>query len=248
MKRCILLVCAITLASVTATDAQAQFRGRGGGFGVGGLLMSEEVRQEVNLSEEQQQELRAMGEETRNEMRERMRTLWEGYREMSEEERNAAREDMRAEMEEMRVEVESRVKKVLKPEQFDRLRQIELQQEVSRRGSSEALSQGRVAEELGITDEQREQLQAKAAEVQQKLNEKIQQLRADAREEILGVLTAEQRAKYDALVGKPFEMPQRDFRRGGGRDRGERGDRGRRGERERRGRPDSGSSESPELE
>jgi len=230
------------------TDALAQGRGGrggfGGGFGVGGLLMSDEVRQEVNLSEEQQQELRAMGEETRNEMRERMRNMWQGFRDMSDEERAAAREDMQAEMEEMRVEIDNRVKKVLKPEQFERLRQIELQQQINRRGSSSALSQGRVAEELGLTDEQRQQMQAKAAEAQKELEEKMQKLRNEAREKVLSVLTADQRAKFDALLGTPFEMTQRGFGGPGGRDRGDRGARGRRGGE----RPSSGGGDAPELE
>ncbi|MEM9185995.1 MAG: hypothetical protein AAGB00_05800 [Planctomycetota bacterium] len=241
--------CIAALLVLAASDAFAQpgggfggrgFGGRGGDrpnpFGIGALLMSEDVRGEIELLEEQEQELRAMGEE----MRDKMRSAFSGMRDLPREERRAAMEDARSEMESIRSEMESRVKEVLMPHQFERLQQIEVQQQM-RRGGTASIASGRAADLLGLTDAQKEEMQKKAQEEQERLQAKIQELRAAARDEILTVLTPEQRAKYDELVGKPFEMQQ-----GGGFGRGGFG--GRRGGGQRGERPGGGSPGRPELE
>ena len=67
-------------------------------------------------------------------------------------------------------------------------------------------------------------MQTKLTEVEATLQAKIAELRREAREEVLSVLTTEQRTKLDALTGAEFEFPtanrQRNGRRrgaGGGR-------------------------------
>jgi hypothetical protein len=57
---------------------------------------------------------------------------------------------------------------------------------------------------LGITDAQKEALQAKQQEIEASLNEKIAKLRTEAREELFSVLTTEQQAKLKGMIGKPF--------------------------------------------
>ncbi len=240
MPRLVLILTVLSTFALTSVDALAQrggFRGGfaggpGGGFGVGGLLMSEQVRGEIELLPDQEEELRALGEDTRD----RMRDLFSGMRDLPREERRAAFEDARAGMEEIRQDVESQVKEVLMPHQFERLKQIEVQQQMARGGTA-SVAQGQLAEQLGLTDQQKEEMQQKAQEAQRDLQEKITQLRLEARESILSVLTSEQRAKFDQLVGKPFEMDQR------GAGRGQRGFReGSRGN-ERRGERSAGRAE-----
>lgn len=230
----------IAMLSLVAAEVSAQppgrggFGGPGGGrlnpFGVAGLLMSEQVQGEIELLDDQKAELEAMRDELRDEMRDRFRDMFSGMRDMSREEREERMVEVREEMEEIRENIESRVKGVLMPHQFDRLRQIELQQQMQRGGGA-ALTGGRLAEALDLTDAQKKEMQRKAAEAQAELEKKIQQLRLEARESVLEVLTSDQRAKFDELVGKPFEMEQPAFGRGGDRFR-RGGDRGRsRGER-----------------
>jgi Spy/CpxP family protein refolding chaperone len=143
---------------------------------------------------------------------------------------------------------------------MDRLRQIETQQQIQQ-GGARSLMGGPLADKLGLTDEQKAQLREKAREVEASLQEKINAARAEAREEMLTVLTSEQRATLDEMTGTPFnlsEQPQ--WGRGGDRgdrgDRAERGDRGgRRGDREggrgegrgRRGGDRPAPSDEPEL-
>lgn len=222
----------LTLCSVfclLSAELLAQPPGRGrGGFGRGmggqiGLLMNEEVRKEIELLEDQESDLRAMGEEIRDEIREEMGDMFRGMRDLSPEEREARMEDIRARMDEVRKEAEGRMAKILLPHQVERLKQIEVQQQIQREGGA-ALAEGSLAEKLNLSDEQKAQMTAKAAEARKELEEKIRQARQEAQEKILSILTPEQRAQYDAMVGTPFELQRGDDR--GRRDRGPRGFRG----------------------
>jgi Spy/CpxP family protein refolding chaperone len=116
---------------------------------------------------------------------------------------------------------------------MERLKQIDLQSKVQSRGAS-ALTSGDVAKALNLTDEQREKLEKRAADVQEELQMKIKQLQADARKKMLDVLTPDQQAQLEKMMGQQFDLPEQNFRdrfRGrGGRDGGRPGDRPDRGQ------------------
>jgi Spy/CpxP family protein refolding chaperone len=212
------------------------FGGPFGGGGTLGLVMREEVQQELQIVDEQREQVEALADETRDQMRDEMRDLWGQLRDLSEEERRAKFDEIRGRMEAMNADLEGRLKKVLLPHQFERLKQIDVQVRVQQRGAS-ALTSGDVAEALNLSDEQREKLEQRAEEVQQELRDKMRELQLEARNKMLEVLTTEQRAKLDELMGDAFELREGDSRFGrggffGGRrgrdsDRGRDGDRGR---------------------
>jgi Spy/CpxP family protein refolding chaperone len=89
-----------------------------------------------------------------------------------------------------------------------------LQTRIQQRGAA-ALTTGELAETLNLTDSQREKLEERAAEVQEELQQKIRQLHVEARNKLFEVLTAEQRAKLDTLIGDQFDMQGPGFGRGG---------------------------------
>jgi len=144
-------------------------------------------------------------------------------REMSQEEREQRMAEVREKMEKQRTEMEGKVKEILLPHQIKRLEQIQVQTRMRWAGTSGALGSEELAEKLGITEEQREKLQAKQEEVQKKLAEKIAKARQEAQDEILSVLTPEQVKKIKDLIGEPFEMQRQ---RGGPGGRGAQGGRG----------------------
>lgn len=226
-----IVACCLVVGQL-AGEAFAQPGGRGGRGGPGGLnrgmggvgtlLMSEAVQQEVGLDAMQLEELRTVGDSIRDEMRDRMRGRFRDFRDLNEEDRQAAIAEMRAEMNEVQAEVEDRIRGVLKPSQMERLKQIELQQQMQR-GGAQALTRGSIAEKLGITPEQQEQMREKAQEEQVKLQQQIQQLQQESRERVLSVLTEAQRAQLKELTGEKFDMPQPDFGQRGGDRRGQRG-------------------------
>lgn len=222
-----------SIICLVSADTFAQ-RGRGGpGRGMMGgqigLLMNDSVKKEIELLDDQEADLRAMGEEIRDEVRAEFGDMFRGMRDLSPEEREAKMEDIRARMEEVRKDAEGRMAKILLPHQVERLQQIEIQQRVEREGGA-AVAGGALAEKLGLSDEQKAKMQEKAAEARKELEEKVRKARQEAQEKILAVLTPAQRAQYDALVGTPFKMEQGDR---GRRDRGRGGDRGDRGDRRR---------------
>jgi Spy/CpxP family protein refolding chaperone len=234
---------AMVFALSTAATAQPPgggpggrgFGGPGGGGGLGMLLRSDEVRAELELLDDQTEKLQAIEEEMRDKIRETMGGRMRGGE-------RPDWDSMRATFDEMRKEVEEKIGEVLTTQQMDRLRQIETQQQIQR-GGARSLMGGALADKLGLTDEQKQQLREKARETEAKLQEKIAAARADAREEMLSILTSEQRATLDEMTGTPFTMSEQpQFGRGGDRpdrgDRAGRGDRGRRGDRE--GRPGEG--------
>ena len=102
---------------------------------------------------------------------------------------------------------EERLRAILTPEQAVRLRQIRLQREGAR-----AIRRPDVAKELGLTDEQFAKLRPnppmppKEGEAPKPpaSGERPDLKAEDAR--LLGMLTEEQRAKWRAMLGKPFDF------------------------------------------
>jgi Spy/CpxP family protein refolding chaperone len=218
--------------------------GFGGGPGGGGatqLLQDENVRRELDLVDEQVSKLRDIA----TKLQEDMQAQFQGFdfgslRDLSEEERNARFAEMRKKGEEVAASAQKEIDGVLLPHQRERLKQLMVQSQM-RFGADRALTSGTLAEELGITEEQKETLAKKQEEVQQSLQEKMAKLRQEAQDELLSVLTPTQQAKLKSMVGEPFTFAQPQFggaggggfgggRGGFGGDAGGRGGRGRGGE------------------
>jgi hypothetical protein len=191
-----------------------------------------EVQHEVELTDDQKTELGKLRTEIRDQIRNQMQDSFNGMRDLSEEERQARIDQIRTQMDTIRKDVEAKLQKVLLPNQFDRLKQIDLQSRVQREGAA-ALTSGELADQLGLTDDQKEQIQQKADQVQQDLQAKIRQARLDARNQLLDVLTTDQRTKLETLMGTQFDLPEPNpnpgqfGNRGGNRGANGRGGRGR---------------------
>lgn len=213
----------------TATLAMAQGPGgpggpggrRMGGFGMQGgmmggglmLLRMPEVQTELKMTQPQIAKI----DEAQQTVREAMREVFQGgFQNMTQEERQKAM----AKIEEIQNKA---VASILDQTQLKRFKQLELQ-----RAGAMALMRPAVAKELGLTEQQ----QAKLRELQQKqmedmralfqgggfqnmtpeerqqLGQKMQEMRKKAEEAALGVLTAEQKAKWTEMIGKPFKFPE----------------------------------------
>jgi Spy/CpxP family protein refolding chaperone len=224
----------IALAQPPGGGGPGGFGGPFGGGGLDGLVMREDVQQEIQLVDEQLDKVTEVAEEAREKMFNELGGLREELSGLSEDER---RERFRSKMAELNAEVESKLKKALLPHQLERLKQIQLQSRMQSRFEG-GLSSRAVADALELSDEQREKLEQRAEEVRKELQEKIRQAQAEAREKMLDVLTPEQKAKLEELTGAAFQMSDenRFFGRGGFRGRGERdGERNGRGGRGNRG-------------
>jgi hypothetical protein len=202
----------------------------GGGGGLIGFLAIEEVRKELEMLDDQVEAVQKMGEELRAQMRAERENQEGGerpdYRNMSEEERQKFMEEMRKRGEERNKVIEAKLGEILLPHQVDRLKQIALQQ-----AGVGALMNPEVTAKLGLSDAQKEKIQAAMqergsqmrermqeifrGEDRENMREKFEALRKEMDEKVLALLTVAQKEELEKLKGKPFEMPQRRF--GGGR-------------------------------
>jgi len=204
----------------------------GGGAGGGGLstlLRDSKVQEELELVEDQVADL----EEIQSEMRQEMMEMFRGgggFRDLSDDERRERMEELRAKITERTKEMDEEIGQVLLPHQLTRLRELNFQSQIQRSGTDGMADNESIIEALGITDEQKEKMKKAAEEASKKLEEKIQKLRQQAQDEVLAVLTPEQRKKFKELKGESFEFSnnRRGPNRGGleGRRGGDRGGRG----------------------
>ena len=225
---CLVLSAAMTALAQRQTGPRPGPRGPGG-LDVAALLRLEQVQQEINLTEEQQTQIQALGQEQREAMRQR----FEGLREMSPDERREAMAAMREQLAERTAEVRQKLAETLTDQQMQRLGQIRAQMEGER-----VLLRPAVQEQLGLSDAQKEKLSEIAEAGREKMRERFQAARAEdadrealrgqiqaAREEMqkdmMGVLTSEQRKQFGAqIMGEPFELDREALMRfGPGRER-----------------------------
>lgn len=219
-----------TLVALLSSGAMAQrgrggqggpggFGGPGGGFGGGrlGTVLRDDVMRDLEIIPDQEDKLRDL----QDEMRDKMREQFEGLRDLSDDERREAFQGMREKIEKLTADYDKEIDTILMPDQRAKLDQRVLAQSVQFGGAG-GLTNAAAARALGLTEDQQKKLQEKAREVQEDLQAKIEKLRTEAEDEILAVLTPEQREKVKKLIE---ERPQ--FGRGpGGRGQGGRGGQG----------------------
>lgn len=249
-KICLLTFTAGLTLCLCSMDVMAQpGRGRGGpggggqGFGrrgagvaggTGGLLRRDDVRKELELTDEQLEDLQALNQERGGFDRRALREEMEG---LSDEERRERFTEIRNERE---AEVKEKLGEILLPFQVKRLEQISNQ--AASRGGSRSLLDGRIADKLKITDEQKDKIREKAEKLQKEYEAKLEEMRKAMQEEILEELSSSQRKEYEEMMGEAFKFDNNNNNRqaGNGRDRGgRRGRGGDRGGRENRQRPES---------
>lgn len=264
LNRSMLAVFVLTIALISS-ESSAQFRGGGGGRGRGGpggmmgdspltLINDRSVIEELELVDDQVDALN----ELQNDMRDVFRDSFSGMRDRFRDEnvdREALMEEIRDKIQSQMGGVETELQEILLPHQAARLEELYFQMQARRSGTDGMLSNPKVKEKLGLTEQQIEEIQDKAEEVKAKLEEDIKELRESAREEVLSVLTSEQQKMIKEMMGDSFEFERDDRGRGdrGGRggpggDRGGRGGPGPGGDRGGRGGPggDRGGRRGPE--
>lgn len=212
-----LVLAAALVAAVNAQAADGPRRGFRRGFGRGsllGLLRLEQVQKEMKLSDEQTGKVQEVVEKLRTEMREQAA----GLREIED------RDQRRAKFADLRDEFDRKVREQLRDvvprEQMIRLYQIRMQI----RPVADSLANRYVAGRLKLSEEQQAKVAQIAKDTRAKQFEifrgmrdasqeqraeafqKLRQIRSDADEEALAVLTAEQKEAFENMKGEKFEF------------------------------------------
>ena len=191
--------------------------GAGGNYIMGGdfsmmssdpwsIVNQAQIQQELELVDDQKQQLRDLQSEYRKQMSEQIQELTNGKFDQDSGKR------IKELVDDMRENMKSRMGEILLPHQLERLNQVSVQMEMKNRGDANALMGGRLAEMLGIDEEQKERIEQRSEEIKKKLEEKIAKLKEEAREELLGELSSTQRKKLKELTGDKFEYKQTNWR------------------------------------
>ena len=255
MKRWCAVVAVLMVTMVLASSsawaqpggARGGFRGGFGGFGGTPNLMDlagiEAVQKEIEALDDQVAAIKKAGEEART-ARDSQRGQRPDFQNMSDAEREKAMTEMRARRDKEATAANAKLGQILLPHQMKRLQEISLQQ----RGTM-ALSDPKVAAELKVTDEQKKKLEEVAnanmetmrtqmqqlfqggnrdEQAREQARTKMQEMRKQADEKVLAVLTADQKAQFAKMKGAEFKMPEGafGFGAGGRQGRGTRGGQG----------------------
>jgi Spy/CpxP family protein refolding chaperone len=146
-------------------------------------LPTENVQKELDLTNEQRDKLRAIGQKFYEEMRQ----AWAGIGGMSPVERKNRYAEIRQRSLTRMQDIRKQVEGMLSPDQSQRLKQINL-----RTRSAAALANPEILDQLRITEQQKKRLQ----EIQQN----VQRLQQEA----LDVLTPQQRRRLEELATEAF--------------------------------------------
>jgi hypothetical protein len=204
--------------------------GGGGVMSMFSLLRNEKVQGEVKITDEEKAALEKAGEKVRE-----MTSPagggrgFQNFRDMSEEERKKVMDEMQARMKKANEAAREELEGILPPEKLSRLLGIYIQN--SQMG--QVLSNPMVAEELELTDEQKEKVTKTgtelAEEMQSTMSElfgggpgtdrsaiqtKMEEFRKKGDEKYLSILTDDQKKKLEELKGAEFKLSPEELRSG----------------------------------
>ena len=188
------------------------------------LLSMEVVQKDLELTEDEVEAMSEMVQELSTEQRELQREAFTNMRELeTDDERREAMQELQQSLAKFREKEVDQFSEHLDQKQLDRLKQIGIQA----RGPAAFLSKD-VAEALDISEDQTEEIRTATSDFQSGLRDKMMELMQEGdregamnvlREEtekltktIMGVLSDDQRKKFDEMIGKKIEIPR--MRRG----------------------------------
>ncbi|QEG34925.1 hypothetical protein [Bythopirellula goksoeyrii] len=176
-------------------------RGRMGkqALGMVPLLQVDSVKQELRVEGEQAAQLESFTLQVREDFAEEIRQLLQALRSANPEDRKQFRDKVG----EIAQRINERLDTVLNKDQSDRLKQIDLQLGLRKNGPAAALTSSDIAMALDLTPEQKKQLRAQARESQGSEPKSLAEVRQDVSE----ILTPDQQAKLENLLGAEFDLP-----------------------------------------
>jgi hypothetical protein len=166
-------------------------------------LIDRQAQQDLELNDDQTQAVSRL----QTDIRQQTQDLYQQMREWPPDERQKRLQETNQRLVE---EVDQRIQEILLPEQVSRLRQVELQMRLrSYVNLGQQLSSEDLADELGLTKRQREQIRERGQRLRQEIQAKMREfqarMQAEAEQEILKTLTPGQRKKLEQLKGDPFD-------------------------------------------
>lgn len=167
----------------------------GGDSPVMSMLANDEIRKDLEIVDTQMDSLSQVNEEFQKRVASEMRSV-----DLSNASEVLSR--MRGLTEAAKTEMEG----VFLPHQLERLRQLGVQRQMSRKGVLGALLTDPIASILEISDKQKKELRDSAEEIEQELAKEMEALRAKARKKLFSKLNPEQQKELNEMIGDDFQF------------------------------------------
>jgi len=220
------------LVMLVAADASAQ-QGRrgfgffGGGFGAGNNLLTlatnEAVQKELGIGADLASKLTSLRDDYRAAIQKEYQTAGidlRNFQDLSADERQKLMAKMAEINTKLNEEFTPQLAKLLSADQMGRLKQIQVQTQ----GATALTANPEVARELNLSEAQRQKLSELQAEFARRQRDlftgggdpqerfaKMRELNSERDAKMLEVLTEEQKQKFTALKGDPFDVSQLGF-------------------------------------
>ena len=174
-----------------------------------GTLANPTLAAELELLDEQQKRIKNLLEEfgrMRGAVGEDLKDVWEAAANDEEQRKEIGKEYWRR-IEEARLQIVKEMEANLLPHQIDRVEQLSakrMMMEGKGRESAGLLSDQMIGY-LDIGETQKQRIQDKSEKLKKEVTEKIQKILEDAKQELLAELTADQKRKYEKLIGESVD-------------------------------------------
>lgn len=206
-NKLLILAIALSLGVVCVSNSNAQEKKNPFADNIIGTLANPKMAGELELLEEQQESIKELMEEfgkLRHEVGQDMKEIWEAA---GDEERKEIGEEYWRRVEEGRLEIVKQMKANLLPHQIDRVEQLSAQRMITEGKGRESagLLSDQMINYLDIGENQKQRIQDKSSKLKKEVTEKIQKILEDAKQELLAELNADQKKKYEKLLGDPVE-------------------------------------------
>lgn len=169
------------------------------------LLNNASVQKDLNLVDGQLERI----EEINKEFAERMQEKLAEFRDDDGNFNMKSGADFGNLISELKKQQQEEISSILLPNQQARLDQVARQMKMRQMGSEKTLTK-LLAKELDLSDQQLQNIKKKSKALQQELNEKIAEMKANAKKELFSELTKDQKAKLEELIGDEFIVKDED--------------------------------------
>jgi len=161
------------------------------------ILQNPSVRHEIEMVDEQYEDLQERRSEIVRSMNEQIQGLLKAQG-------NADPLALREQIGRIRAKAEEATEKAVLPFQFERLKQLRYHVLMRRLGAVNVLTNDPLASELGLSEEQKEELRESAKEIDEELAREIAKLHSQAMQKLFSRLKNDQQAKLSKIMGDEF--------------------------------------------
>lgn len=184
--------------------------------GMMNMLNNKSVRDEIELVDDQYKKMQQFNQELQTAMMKEVQAMMKpaksGDGKINNQSIQLRGTKLKELMKQQKEEAEKKLKDLLLPHQIKRLEQLSHQVSMKKAGAANALTNGKLKEELDLSDDDVAKLKARSKELNEKLEKDIAALKAKAKKDLLNVLSSSQRKKLEELTGDEFEYKEQTWR------------------------------------